>query len=147
MSGTSVSIYAQAPATPEARAAAIDAHREHAKAALAAGKGEFPTSTDAWIAHIDTFTLACKANNEVGRANPGVVGELEYQLGGHWRFGFELIRAGMEAAMAHQQAKVRASNGAEVEVRRYQHLLTSFQVAATTFHAFGNPAARGPSIH
>ncbi|HSI06350.1 MAG TPA: hypothetical protein VLC93_17820 [Myxococcota bacterium] len=142
-----VIIYAQAPATAEERAAAIDGYRKAAKQALATGVGELPTTTAEWIQHIDTFTLACKSNNEIAIADRSLVGPLEQQLGEHWAFGFELIRAGVEAAMEHQQAKVQSSNGAKSERVAYQHLLTSYQVAFTTFTAFGNPVARWPSIH
>ncbi len=142
-----VSIYAEAPATSEERAAAIAAYRDEAKQSLATGVGNLPTSNAAWIEHIDLFTQGCKRNNDLAIADRRLIGSLEYDFGGHWRFGLELIRAGMEVAMPHQQEKVRSSNGAQGERDGYKRLLTSFQVATTAFHAFGNPALRGSSIH
>ncbi len=140
-------IYAQAPASTEQRAAAIETRRRAAESALATGAGELPTSTAGWIQHVDTFTAGCKANNAIAEANRARVGPLEHELGDDWRFGLELIRAGVGAAMQHQQARVQASSGAQVEVDAYNRLLTSFQVALTTFHAFGQPAPREQSRH
>ena len=48
----SVKVYAKAPATQEAQAAAIAAHRADAAQALATGAGDLPTSTAKWVRRI-----------------------------------------------------------------------------------------------